>query len=75
MLGAYAARSLIVHGKPLGKLKLPDGRPVELREFLTVTVDYLRSALQKAIGLASENPTARPLVNWDDLILGGATKP
>jgi hypothetical protein len=71
MRAAYDLRSSIVHGGDTGKVKLPpqpDGSPTPVEDFVWTIQEYMRIALQKAIGLALLPETPMALVNWDELI-------
>ncbi len=63
---AYGIRSKIVHGGKRKKLKTPK----ELEDFTNLTATYLRRCLREMIALAQLWPSRRPLVSWDDLIVG-----
>jgi hypothetical protein len=68
MKRAYNARSQVVHGDTLGALKLPDGSPATIDTFIDATAEYMRRALRKAIGVATEME-AGSLTDWDASIL------
>jgi hypothetical protein len=66
MKKAYSIRSTVVHGdRPKGFKK-----PGELEQFTDATANYLRQALRIAIAWAHVNSNRRPLIDWDELILG-----
>lgn len=70
MKRAYDARSAIIHGasKPESRLlKSLKEEPISLEEFTKLTEGLLRTALQKAIGLAGAGSGFQ--VDWDTLII------
>lgn len=75
MKRAYSARSKLVHGGTVTDVEVADGTRVPLADFARITAEHLRTALRKAISLASESPDANRLVDWDSLILAGAQFP
>jgi hypothetical protein len=68
MREAYKLRSKVVHGGNPGQLRLEDGRPVSLEEFVETTKVYLRLALRKIIDLALQSQSSAELVKWDESI-------
>ncbi len=66
MKKGYGIRSKVVHGdRPKGMRK-----PGELEKFTDATADYLRQALRQMVAMAHLNPSRKPLIDWDELILG-----
>jgi hypothetical protein len=66
MKNAYGARSSIVHGDRPKNLK----REQDLVAFTDTTAEYLRDALRAMIAWAHLNPTAKYLIDWDELVIG-----
>jgi hypothetical protein len=73
MRNGYDARSAVVHGgEPSAKiLRAIDGSQLSLSDFVDATEEVLRIALRTAITTTAS--TGGPLVDWDQLIMGGHT--
>ncbi len=71
MRNGYDARSAVVHGgEPSEKiLRAIDGSQLSLSDFVDATEEILRIALRKAI--TETESTGGPLVDWEELIMGG----
>jgi hypothetical protein len=64
MRRAYDARSRLAHGARLKPLKLPDGSPATLPEYVEIVGDYMRQALRQLIEAAAESRPS-PVDDWD----------
>jgi hypothetical protein len=69
MKRAYDARSKLAHGATLKPLKLPDGTPATLAEYVEIVGGYMRTALRMLIEAAAEGEPS-PLDDWDAFTFG-----
>ena len=65
MKRAYSARSNLAHGEEAPDLKLPDGSPATLDDYVEIAADYMRKSLRWLISRAAASESS-PISDWDE---------